>query len=133
MGAWGPGPFDNDEAAEFAVALDRAPAQDRAALVRHALTRVIHTPDRIREDTSVVAVAAAALVAAQRPDAPPVSALHAPAQPIPRLPDDLTDLAVRALDAVLAAHADTAAQYGETELGAQWREQTAALYSVLLD
>ena len=37
MGAWDIGPFDNDMAADFAGALDRAPAARRVELVRAAL------------------------------------------------------------------------------------------------
>lgn len=47
-------------------------------------------------------MAAAALVAAQCPEGSPVDSSYGPEQPIPVLPEELRELAVRALDRVVA-------------------------------
>ena len=39
MGTWDTGPFDNDTAADFAVALDGADDAEREALIRGVLAR----------------------------------------------------------------------------------------------
>ena len=131
MGSWGPGPFDNDQAAEFAATLDNTPPDRREMVVRAALSFPVEFTAMVTEDAAKTAVAAAALVAAQCPAGQPVAALCAPSQPLPRFTGDLAALAQRALDAVLTHHADTAAHYGETELGRQWRARVAQLQDVL--
>jgi hypothetical protein len=61
MGAWGPGPFDNDDAADFITTLTDAAQGDRAGLVETALI----LPDGYLEiPEASAAVAVAALVAA---------------------------------------------------------------------
>ncbi len=61
MGAWGPGPFDNDDAADFIIAVTDAEKGDRAEQVGAALS----LPDGYLEiPEASAAVAAAALVAA---------------------------------------------------------------------
>lgn len=67
MGTWDVGPFDNDTAADFGGDLDEVAAGEREGIVRSALTRVIDTAAYLEAPASEVAVAAAALVAAQCP------------------------------------------------------------------
>jgi hypothetical protein len=63
MGAWGSGPFENDDALDFLSSLVMAPPGERADQVRAALA----LPDGYVEiDEASEAVAAAALIAAAR-------------------------------------------------------------------
>ena len=100
MGTWGIGPFDNDTAADFAGDLDDAPPGEREALVREVLTRTVRATGYL--DEAQEAVAAAALIAAQCPGGRPVETAYGPAQPVPVFPEDLRELAARALDRILA-------------------------------
>ncbi|HLL67238.1 MAG TPA: DUF4259 domain-containing protein [Micromonosporaceae bacterium] len=106
MGAWGTGPFDNDDAADFSAELDEADPTDRANLIRSALQAAVDTDDYLDVDTGGRAVAAAALVAASRPGGTPIEVSYGPEflaldQPLD-LPDDLVELARQALDRVRA-------------------------------
>ena len=101
MGTWGIGPFDNDTAADFAGDLDNALPGEPEALVRGVLTRTVKATGYL--DEAQEAVAAAALIAAQCPSGRPVETVYGPEQPLPVFPDDLRELAARALDRVLAA------------------------------
>ncbi len=102
MGFWDVGPFDNDDAADFAAELDGAPAGARIDMVGRVLERVA-TAD---EDSDVWdaprALAAAALIAAQRPGGEPVCSTYGPSTPMPQFPDYLIPLAVDSLDRVVA-------------------------------
>jgi len=100
MGTWGTGPYDNDGAADFAGNLDDASPGEREALVRGVLTRTVKATGDLGE--AVEAIAAAALIAAQCPDGQPVETVYGPRQPLPSFPDDLRELAARALERVLA-------------------------------
>jgi uncharacterized protein DUF4259 len=63
MGAWGSGPFENDDAVDFLSNLVMTPPGGRAGQVRATLA----LPDRYVEiDEASAAVAAAALIAAAR-------------------------------------------------------------------
>ncbi|MFE4910217.1 DUF4259 domain-containing protein [Streptomyces sp. NPDC056652] len=57
-------------------------------------------------DVGAVAVAAAALVAAQCPGGPAVESVYGPEEPLPRLPEELRELALLALDRVGVAGSD---------------------------
>jgi hypothetical protein len=76
MGAWGVGPFDNDDAQDFVLDLAEAPAQELGQRLADALTL---PDDYIEAPEASTAVAAAALVAIGAgmavPDSPSVSAL----------------------------------------------------------
>jgi hypothetical protein len=100
MGTWGTGPFHYDGAADFAGDLDDASPGEREALVRGVLTRTVQATRDLGE--AVEAVAAAALIAAQCPGGQPVETVYGPRQPLPSFPDDLRELAARALGRVLA-------------------------------
>ncbi|MGW6742157.1 DUF4259 domain-containing protein [Streptomyces sp. NPDC055025] len=102
MGTWDTGHFDNDTAADFAGDLDDATEARRTELVREALLRATATEDYLDSDEAVVAVAAAALVAEQCPGGPPVETVYGPDEPLPRFPEELRALALRALDRVTA-------------------------------
>lgn len=64
MGAWDTGPFDNDDAADFAASLDDLEPEDRACAIRCLLTRVAGEAGYLERDTGGAAVAMAVLVAA---------------------------------------------------------------------
>jgi Domain of unknown function (DUF4259) len=111
MGAWGIGPFDNDDAAEFAASLDDLKPEEKADAIRTVLAGVATVTDYLARDAGGAAVAAAALVAAQQADGEPVDWVYGPKQEIPRLPRDLPPIALRALSRVLA---------GQSELTESW-------------
>ncbi|WP_448318769.1 DUF4259 domain-containing protein [Streptomyces sp. CO7] len=102
MGTWDTGPFDNDTAADFCGDLDDAPLGERAGMVRAALLRTADTGTGDHDDVCFgeVAVAAAALVAAQCPRGEPVTTAYAPDEPLPDL-TGLRGLAAEALERVL--------------------------------
>ncbi|MFD5781734.1 DUF4259 domain-containing protein [Streptomyces sp. NPDC126933] len=102
MGTWDTGHFDNDTAADFSADLDEATEGRRTEIVREALLGAIGADGYLDSDEGVVAVAAAALVAAQCPGGPPVETVYGPDEPLPRFPVELRALAVRALDRVVA-------------------------------
>jgi len=107
VGAWDSGPFDNDEAADFAGQLDEADPNQRIVMIREALQGGADSDD---EEAFARAVAAAAVLAATRADIP-VDWSYAPKFDVGALepPDDLVELAVLALDAV----ADSDSEYAE--------------------
>ena len=131
MGAWGTGPFDNDEAADFAGGLDDLSEDKRADAVREALTRAVEEADYLDGDDAAVAVAAAALVAAQCPGGDEVDSVYGPKESLPQLPDDLRSLAAVALDRVLADDSELKELWEEAESVEQWHEEIARLHQVL--
>ncbi|HEY0636188.1 MAG TPA: DUF4259 domain-containing protein [Pseudonocardiaceae bacterium] len=107
MGAWGLGPFDNDDAADWANELDDAAPEDRAGLTRAALAEAADEADYLDLEVANTAVAAAAVVALTRPDGMLVEDAHAPdfvkaGEPDAAAFDALVPLALRALDRVVA-------------------------------
>ena len=114
MGAWDSGPFDNDDAADFAGQLDEADPDQRIAMIREALQAGAVSDD---EEAFPRAVAAAAVVAATRADIP-VDSSYAPkflAEDDTGLqaPDDLVELAVVALDNLADSDSEYAELFGE--------------------
>ncbi|MCW2502972.1 MAG: hypothetical protein JWO79_1256 [Actinomycetia bacterium] len=101
MGAWGDGPFDNDDAADWAAELDAATPAERLDVIRAALAAAA-SADYLDADDGQRAVAAAAVVAAQRPGGPPLDTSYAPRiladGIVLDVPDELRDLAAAALD-----------------------------------
>lgn len=65
VAAWGPGPFDNDAAAQWAGRFDDADPQERVVLIKDALRAVLDGDGTADEGQ---AVAAATVVAAVVPD-----------------------------------------------------------------
>lgn len=131
MGTWAAGPFDNDGAADWAGALDDAEPQERTALVRAALAEAADEVDYLRVDVAEVAVAAAAVVAACLPDGLELESGYAPKFLFSGerhvLPDDLVQLALRALDRVVA---DDSEWYELWDEGGSLDEMLAALTPV---
>ena len=129
MGTWGPGPFGNDAAADFADALDDAASPgEREELVRGILTRTVKAtgyPDKAQE-----AVAAAALIAAQCPGGEPTDTTYGPRQPLPAFPQDLREMAAAALDRVLADEWWSWAWVAAADAG-HWLASVKALRDVL--
>ncbi|MGW7070875.1 DUF4259 domain-containing protein [Streptomyces sp. NPDC054855] len=137
MGTWDVGPFDNDTAADFCGDLDDARAEDRAGLVRAALTGATSATDAadaghdgyLDADVAETAVAAAALVAAQCPGGEPADSVYGPEQPIPDLLS-LRGPALRALDRVLSEDSELLELWQESD-GEPWRRSVEALRGVL--
>ncbi|MER5350933.1 DUF4259 domain-containing protein [Kitasatospora sp. NPDC002551] len=133
MGTWDTGHFDNDTAADFAGALDEAAPEEREALIRRVLTVAADTGAEDYQDAwdGEKAVAAAALVAAQCPNGEPVTTAYGPDEPLPVLSADLRQLAVQALDRVVAEESELAELWDETEEGPAWRRSVKDLRAVL--
>ncbi|MDP9395197.1 MAG: DUF4259 domain-containing protein [Actinomycetota bacterium] len=64
MGAWGTGPFENDDAMDFVGDLSDAPASETDRLLRSALAAAVDTDDYLEAPQACTAIAAAAIVAA---------------------------------------------------------------------
>lgn len=131
MGAWDIGHFDNDTAADFGGRVDDAPPEKRADVLRGALTAVVGMSPQDYLDDGEVAVAAAALIAAQCPGGEPVTTAYGPKKPLPPLPADLRPLAVRALDRVTAENSETLELWTDGGAGEEWLAGVAALRAVL--
>jgi hypothetical protein len=128
MGTWGAGPFDNDDAADFAGELDDAPAQARIEMIGAVLERVADpTDDDSRLSDAPRAVAAAALVAAQCPGGVPVDPNYGPRTPMPQFPAYLRDLAINALDRVISKPTWLAEAWNESPSGPEWRRTISDL------
>jgi hypothetical protein len=131
MGAWGTGPFDNDDAADFAASLDDLEPEDRTNAIREALTEAAGETDYLERDTGAAAVAAAAVVAAQYPDGDPIDSTHGPKQSIPDLSEELRPIAVQALTRVLADDSELNELWSESPDGEAWFAMVAQLAEVL--
>lgn len=131
MSAWDTTPFDNDVAADFANDLDDLSDGERADAVRDALVRAAAEDGYLEADDAEVAVAAAALVAAQCPGGEAVDSAYGPVQPLPELPDDLRPLAVQALDNVLADDSELKELWAEASDARQWQLGVSQLRQVL--
>jgi Domain of unknown function (DUF4259) len=131
MGAWGTGPFDNDDAADFAASLDDLEPEDRPGAIREALAEAAEETDYLERDAGGAAVAAAALVAAQHPDGDPVDSAYGPKQAIPELPDELRPVAVQALTRVLADDSELNELWNDSPDGEAWFTMVALLTEVL--
>ncbi|WP_426507348.1 DUF4259 domain-containing protein [Dactylosporangium sp. McL0621] len=110
VGTWDVGPLDNDTAADWCRELHDAPAGERVAMIRDALTVVVgHDAGAyLDDDFAVEAIAAAAVVAAQLPGGPRLDSPYAPdfvrAGGTVDVPDGLPSLALRALDRIDGAN-----------------------------
>ncbi|MFI0409903.1 DUF4259 domain-containing protein [Actinomadura sp. 3N508] len=114
MGTWDVTPFGNDTAADFAGDLDDLALDERPAAIRAALEAVLHETDYLDRSDGDIAVAAAALVAAQCPGGPPAHPIYGPDQPVPDLPDDLRPLALAALDRVAGPNSESQELWAES-------------------
>jgi hypothetical protein len=121
MGAWDAGPFDNDDAADFAQELDDADPNERIVLLRDALRAAIDSEDEEDLDTAEPrAVAAAAVLVADRIDPGAVAdSAYAPkflgTGEALDVPDDLIELAVLALDRVAESDSEWSELFREAE------------------
>jgi Domain of unknown function (DUF4259)/Immunity protein 26 len=116
MGTWGIGPFSNDDAADLLGSVDDAEPAAALALLRDALTAAADD-NYLQVDVGQEAVAAAAIVATQRPGGPrldpsTVSASLAEGSGLD-LPEELDRLALIALDRVVGER---------SELRSLWQE-----------
>jgi hypothetical protein len=106
MGAWATGPFENDDAANWAGELDDSEPAERPSMIRAALSEAAEEVDYLKVAVAEVAVAAAAVVAAAQPGGPEFESGFAPAflhdGEVALLTVDLVSLALRALDRVVA-------------------------------
>jgi hypothetical protein len=106
VGVWGDGPFENDEAVDFAAELDNADPIQRELLIREALQKVVDADDEegISFADAARAVAAAAMVAATRTGRgiePGEGPTFLETDEVEPLPDDLVELAREAMDRVI--------------------------------
>ncbi|MFI8001759.1 DUF4259 domain-containing protein [Streptomyces sp. NPDC086010] len=133
MGTWGMGHFDSDTAADFAGGLDDARPGRREEMIREALALAARTSadDHLDADDGVVAVAAAALLAAQRPGGIPVDSVYGPDDPVPPLAPELCGLAVTALDRVVAGGSELLELWAESGEGERWSAGVRELRAVL--
>ncbi len=109
MGTWEIGPFSNDDAVDLLGSVDDAEPAAALALLRDALTAA-DNDNYLEVDVGQAAVAAAAIVAAQRPGGPrldpsTVSASLAEGSGLD-LPDELARLALVALDRVVGERSE---------------------------
>ena len=124
MGAWGSGPFENDDAADWAYELEEAGDH---GILRTALDRAVRDGGDLASEHGAVAVAAAAVVAtAIDGDAEGLSdEVVAYIARAGRPGDSLIALARQALDAV-AGGGELAELWDEAD-AAEWRASLASL------
>lgn len=131
MGTWDIGPFHNDTAADFSGRLDRAGLAERPGLLRSALARALAAGGYLEIDEAQEAVAAAALVAAQRPGGEPIDPAYAPRAAIPVLGAEFGVLALRALERVAGPGNELAELWADSGEEDRWRQRLAGLRAVL--
>ncbi|MDH6121171.1 hypothetical protein ABH930_005802 [Kitasatospora sp. GAS204A] len=131
MGTWDIGPFDNDTAADFSGRLDAAALAERPGLLRAVLELAIAADRYLESDEAEEAVAAAALVAAQRRGGEPIDPAYAPRAPIQVLGPEFDGLALQALDRVTGPGSELAELWGDSGEESRWRERLARLRAVL--
>jgi hypothetical protein len=130
VGTWGTGPFDNDTAADFSYVLDDAASPgEREELVRGVLTRTVEATGYLAEAEE--AVAAAALIAAQCPGGEPVETVYGPKQPLSAFPQDLRELAAKALDRVSADESGLSGTWVNPADARHWLSSLKILRDVL--
>jgi hypothetical protein len=119
VGAWDGGPFDNDEAADFAQELDDADPSQRLVLLRTALQAVLDDSADLLDDEAAPprAVAAAAVLAGTRVPTSDESGYGpkflATDDPLP-VTDDLVEAALLALDTIADSDTEWAELYAES-------------------
>jgi hypothetical protein len=132
VGTWDTGPFDNDDAADFALELDDAGPHARIEMIGAVLDRVANpADDEFRHADATRAVAAAALVAAQCPGGTSIAVGDGPRTPMLPFPAGLRDLAIEALDAVVTTPTGLAEAWADSPHGPEWHRTVAGLRAVL--
>ena len=120
MGSWGTGPFDNDDAADWAWELKEAPDFE---IVRQALVTAVENDEYLELPEGNIAVAAAAVVAASvdgSPEGLPEEVRSWLEQGSKRAtPGDLR-LAIQALDRVTGDESERAALWAESTSAEEW-------------
>jgi hypothetical protein len=127
MGAWGTGPFDNDDAGDWVYELEEA--RD-LGFVRQTLTTALEADDYLELPEGNNAVAAALVIAASLD------------RSYDRLPEEVVAwfnagreaataedarLAILALDRVTGEESETAELWGESPSGEEWSNVVAVL------
>ncbi|WP_433208049.1 DUF4259 domain-containing protein [Dactylosporangium sp. CS-047395] len=130
MGFWDVSPFGNDGAADFAYDLDEATTEARIKLIGDVLEGVATTDEPEIWDAPR-AVAAAALVPAQCPGGHPIRSGHGPLTPMPAFPGYCRELAIEALDRIVAPPSWLADFWADASERAAWRRTVADLRKVL--
>jgi hypothetical protein len=116
MGTWDVGPFGNDGAADLLAALDEAAPAEVLDLLREALAGAAGNRGHLNVDDGQAAVAAAAVVAAQRLRGSPLDLSTVPpwlTEDAVDVPQELDGLALAALDRVVGE---------DSELRGLWEE-----------
>ncbi len=135
MGAWGIGPFDNDEAADFSGDFDDASQVGRLELIRDALQNAVSVGDYLDMDVANSAIAAAAIVASQLPGGERVNLAYGPkslaVEGTPVLAE-FAPLAVQALDRVVGDDSEWCELWDESGDAAGARAVVAGLRARLL-
>lgn len=135
MGTWDAGPFDNDDAADWAYAFEHADAGKGLALIDATLRAAVQVPvnDYLDSDDGANTVAAAAILAHILDGEPPSDSEKAygsdaftwVARTAPVPPPELQELAIRALARVTAPGSELASLWDEA--GPEWRSSIASL------
>jgi hypothetical protein len=128
MGTWGTGPFDNDGAADFADNLDKLTQAQRYSAIGAALEAAIQEEGPIWGD---VAIAAAALVAAQCPNGEPCDENYGPKKPLPQLPTELRLLALQAIERATGHDSYLPELWAESNKASEWQAGMRRLRTVL--
>ncbi|MFI1997058.1 DUF4259 domain-containing protein [Actinoplanes sp. NPDC020271] len=132
MGTRDIGPFDNDDAADFAFEMDEASTHTRIEMIGAVLERVANpADDHSRLSDAPRAVAAAALIAAQYPGGAPITSVYGPTTPMPEFPAYLRNLAIEALDRVIKAPTWLAENWDASPHSPAWRQTISELRKVL--
>ncbi|HEY9368300.1 DUF4259 domain-containing protein [Streptomyces sp.] len=131
MGTWDTGPFDNDTAADFALALDDAEPEERESMVRGVLARTVDDDSGFLMEADQT-VAAAALIAAQCPGGEPAEALpYGPRASMPAFPPALRVLADEALARVVDFESGPEGKWVDPAAWRRWRATVQRLRAVL--
>ncbi|WP_406131357.1 DUF4259 domain-containing protein [Streptomyces sp. NBC_00989] len=129
MGTWDTGPFDNDTAADFAIALDHANPDEREVLIRGVLVRTVSATGYLSEAEE--AIAAAALIAAQCPGGEPIDTAYGPEKAMPAFPVDLRTLTAEALTRILDDESGLAANWVDPADASRWLATISRLHTIL--
>ncbi|WP_431933665.1 DUF4259 domain-containing protein [Nonomuraea jabiensis] len=136
MGAWDSGPFDNDTAADWCGELHDADPEDRAGMVRQALLAAATSGGYLDSDEGCAAMAAIAIVAAERCGGPPVTSVYAPDFVLDGtrigLSDDLVPLALHALERVLSENSELWQLWKEADGGRSLLAEAEPVRAALL-
>jgi Domain of unknown function (DUF4259) len=105
VATWDVGPFDNDTAADWSATFDEADDATRLEMLEETLTAAADETEYLEADAAFEALAAAAVVASQL-GGPAIDSTYGPDflnGPVQlRIPKSMPDLAVRALDRIVA-------------------------------